>query len=283
MVEEGKKLVRQTVGEKLNAQSGESLAQEGKEIAQQKLNETLGSGQSSNRLVEEGRKFARDQLNARLDAEGQKQQAKNLSSSTSKILFAALAVAAAAYQLLGGQTHAEEASASPRYTKDQVSLLCLIGPSLSGKTTQAQRLLNRFPSEIDDIVSPTSFDHLSSILSSRHSHNRISLLLDDFPTTLDDAERIERELVPIFCFSFYDLPRTEFEKRLAKQTEAKEKAKRLQEFVRYTERLDPLLKRYRDQGNIYEISAEWETADEVWDQVEAKTESIFQLRQRGDL
>ena len=112
---------------------------------------------AKDRLVEEGKKFAKEKVSAKLNGEETKQQAKNLSSSTSKILFAGLAVAGAAYLLMGGQTHAEEARDSksgsgPKYSKEQVSLLCLVGPSLSGKTTQAKRLHKRFSSEIDDIV-----------------------------------------------------------------------------------------------------------------------------------
>ncbi|SJX61036.1 uncharacterized protein SRS1_12259 [Sporisorium reilianum f. sp. reilianum] len=246
---------------------------------------------AKDRLVEEGKKFAKEKLNEKLSAEETKQQAKNLSSSTSKILFAALAVAGAAYYLLGGEVHAEEARKSPdgkstpKYTKDQVTLLCLVGPSLSGKTTQAQRLLDRFPDELDAIVAPTSLDDLAALLASRSRSGakRISLILDNFPTTLADAQRIERELVPIFCFSFYDLPLNDFEKRLPRSMDDKERKSKVEEFRRYSEELEPLVKRYRDQGNIYEISADWESADEVWEQVEAKTEQILELRERGDL
>lgn len=240
--------------------------------------------------MEEGKKFAKEKVNERLSPDETKQQAKNLSNSTSKILFAGLAVAGAAYLLMGGQAHAEEArrptdsptGSAPKYTKDQVTLLCLVGPSLSGKTTQAKRLVKRFSSELDDIVSPTSLDELSSILASRtSSRKRTSLILDNFPTTLEDAQRIEKELVPIFCFSFYDLPLKDFEKRLPKDD--KKKQEKVEEFKKYTQRLEPLVKKYRDQGNIYEISADWESADEVWEQVEAKTEQILELREMGEL
>ncbi|KAJ1032489.1 hypothetical protein NDA16_000513 [Ustilago loliicola] len=232
-----------------------------------------------NKVVEEGKKFAKETVNEKLNSEDTKQQAKNLSSSTSKILFAGLAVAGAAYLLMGGTAHAEEArksdggSSGPKYTKDQVTLLCLVGPSLSGKTTQAKRLLKRFNSELDDIVQPKSIQELSSILSFRaSSKKRTSLILDNFPTTLEDARRIEKEIVPIFCFSFYDFPLKDFEKRLPKSTSEQDRRKKVEEFKKYTERLEPLVKKYRDQGNIYEISADWESADEVWEQVEAKTE-----------
>ncbi|SPO24914.1 uncharacterized protein UTRI_01419_B [Ustilago trichophora] len=248
---------------------------------------------AKDRLVEEGKKFAKEKVSAKLNAEDTKQQAKNLSSSTSKILFAALAVAGAAYLLVGGQTHAEEArtpndrkvtGSGPKYSKDQVTLLCLVGPSLSGKTTQAKRLLNRFSSELDDVVQPSSLEELSSILASRtSSKKRTSLILDNFPTTLEDAQRIEKEIVPIFCFSFYDLPLKDFETRLPKSSDEKDKEEKVEEFMKYTEKLEPLVKKYRDQGNIYEISADWDSADEVWEQVEAKTEQILELRERGDL
>ncbi len=179
---------------------------------------------AKDKLVEEGKKFAKEKVNQTLSGDEVKQQAKNLSSSTSKILFAALAVAGAAYMLIGGQTHAEEAprqpkdskaGPGPKYSKDQVTLLCLVGPHLSGKTTQAKRLVNRFSDKLDDIVQPKSLDELTSILSTRASSSkRISLILDNFPQTLEDAQKIESELVPIFCFSFYDLPLKDFEKRL---------------------------------------------------------------------
>lgn len=240
---------------------------------------------AKDRLVEEGKKFAKEKLDAKLNASETREQAKNLSSSTGKILFGLLAVAGVAYQFLGGDVHAEEARketspSGPKYSKDQVTLLCLVGPSLSGKTTQAKRLVKRF-SELDDVVSPTSFDELSSILASRASgKTRTSLILDNFPTTLEDAQRIENELVPIFCFSFYDLPLKDFEKRLPRKGDNKEK---VEQFQQYSKKLEPLVKKYRDQGNIYEISADWESADEVWEQVEAKTEQILELRERGEL
>ncbi|SNX82336.1 uncharacterized protein MEPE_01042 [Melanopsichium pennsylvanicum] len=246
---------------------------------------------AQDKLVEEGKKFAKEKVSQTLSGEEVKQQAKNASSSTSKILFGALAVVGAAYMLMGGQAHAEEArksedkkdGAGPKYSKDEVSLLCLVGPPLSGKTTQAKRLLNRFSSELDDVISPTCFEELSSILASSASgRKRVSLILDDFPNTLEEAQRIEEEIVPIFCFSFYDLPLKDFEKRLPKSTKD-ERSKKLDEFKKYTEKLEPLVKKYRDQGNIYEISADWDSADEVWEQVEAKTEQILELRERGDL
>ena len=104
-------------------------------------------GRPKNKVVEEGKKYAKEKVNQTLNSEDTKQQAKNLSSSTSKILFIGLAVAGAAYMLMGGQAHAEEERSpnashdgpGPKFSKDQVSLLCLVGPSLSGKTTQAKR------------------------------------------------------------------------------------------------------------------------------------------------
>lgn len=244
------------------------------------------------RVVEEGKKFAKEKVNETLNSEDTKQQAKNLSSSTSKILFAGLAVAGAAYMLMGGQTHAEEArgpkdsksSAGPKYSKDEVTLLCLVGPSLSGKTTQAKRLVDRFSDKLDDVVQPASLDELNSILSSRaSSKKRTSLILDNYPQTLEDAQKIEKEVVPIFCFSFYDLPLKDFEKRLPESVKDEERKKKVEEFKKYSEKLEPLVKKYRDQGNIYEISADWESADEVWEQVEAKTEQILELREMGEL
>lgn len=245
---------------------------------------------AKDKLVEEGKKFAKTKLNESLGADETKQQAKNLSSSMSKILFAGLAVAGAAYLLMDGTTHAEEArpptdssnASRPKYTKDEVTLLCLVGPSLSGKTTQAKRLVKRFSDELDDIVSPKSLEELKGILASRsEGRKRTSLVVDNFPTTLEDAQRIEKELVPIFCFSYYDLPLKDFEKRLPKDDE--EKTGKVEEFKKYTKSLEPLVKKYRDQGNIYEISADWDSADEVWEQVEAKTEQILELRERGDM
>ncbi|SYW74754.1 uncharacterized protein UBRO2_00164 [Ustilago bromivora] len=198
-----------------------------------------------NKVVEEGKKFAKETVDAKLNSEETKQQAKNMSSSTSKILFVGLAVAGAAYHFMGGTAHAEEARKSdgsgsgPKYTKDQ------------------------------------SIDELASILSSRaNSKKRTSLILDNFPNTLEDAQRIEKELVPIFRFSFYDLPLKDFGKRLPKSTSGEDK-KKVGEFKKYTENLEPLVKKYRHQGNIYEISADWDSADEVWEQVEAKTEQIL--------
>ncbi|ETS61174.1 hypothetical protein PaG_05130 [Moesziomyces aphidis] len=246
---------------------------------------------AKDKLVEEGKKFAREKVDEKLSGEEVKQQAKNASSSLSKILFGALAVAGAAYMIMGGTAHAEEAPKSkdqgesgPRYSKDKVSLLCLVGPSLSGKSTQAKRLLKRFSSEIDDIVQPKSLDDLNAILSSRTKGNkRVSLILDNFPSTLEDAQRIEAEIVPIFCFSFYDLPLKDFELRLPKSLSEEDRQKRIDEFNKYSKRLEPLIHKYRDQGNIYEISADWDSADEVWEQVEAKTEQILELRERGDL
>lgn len=66
--------------------------------------------EAKDKLVEEGKKLAKDKVNQTFNAEQAKQQAKNMSSSTGRILFIGLAVAGAAYLLVGsGQSHAEEA------------------------------------------------------------------------------------------------------------------------------------------------------------------------------
>lgn len=277
----------------LKQDAAEKIVEQGKKYAKSKLDsrintdqvmeqaQKLSASKTGEEFAEQGAKFAKDTL-----SEGMKGGAKSLAATTSRIVFALLAVAGTAYLMIGGETHAEEQRGAgkkeggPKYSKDQVSLLCLVGPSLSGKTTQAKRLVNRFK-ELDDIVQPKSFDELLHIISERAKPGkRTSLVVDNFPTTLEDAQRIEKEIVPIFCFSFYDLPLKDFEKRLPDKKDSKEK---VEEFKRYTEKLQPLVKQYRDQGNIYEISADWESADEVWEQVEAKTEQILELRERGDL
>lgn len=75
----------------------------------------------------------------------------------------------------------------------------------------------------------------------------------------------------------------DFGKRLPKSKSGEDKKKKVEELKKYTENLEPLVKKYRHQGNIYEVSADWDSADEVWEQVEAKTEQILELREMGEL
>lgn len=44
----------------------------------------------------------------------------------------------------------------------------------------------------------------------------------------------------------------------------------------------PLVKHFRNRGNILEISADWDSADEVWEQVEAKVEQVLELKEMGE-
>lgn len=46
--------------------------------------------------------------------------------------------------------------------------------------------------------------------------------------------------------------------------------------------LQPIVDHFRSRGNILEISAHWDSADEVWEQVEAKVEQVLELRDMGE-
>ncbi|PWZ01009.1 hypothetical protein BCV70DRAFT_158878 [Testicularia cyperi] len=244
--------------------------------------------QIKDKAVEKGKEYAKEAINDSGNREEVKRAATRASGSLSKILFAGLAVAGAFYMLSGGTAHNEEdrsqgPPSTAKFTKDQVSLLCLIGPHLSGKSSQAKRLLSRFDKELDGVVQPNSVDELVHMIKDKTKSakgRRLSLIVEGFPNKLEDAERIEKELVPIFCLSFYDLSLSEFEKRLPKDADH---AKEVDQYRKASKFLDPIVKKYRDQGNIYEISADWDSEEEVWEQVEAKTEQILELRDRGDL
>ena len=141
---------------------------------------------------------------------------------------------------------------------EEVSLLCLIGTPKSGRTTQAKRLSERFDLPI---IPASSSKTLAPGL----------YIVDGSPATLEQVPQLPG---PIWCTIFFDLPPSEYARRFNKPAKDVEKEYNA---------LQPLVHKFREQGNILEISAHWDDPDEVWEQVEAKTESILELRERGDM
>ncbi|EPQ31700.1 uncharacterized protein PFL1_01033 [Pseudozyma flocculosa PF-1] len=145
------------------------------------------------------------------------------------------------------------------------TLLVLLGSPRSGKSTQAQRLSKRFNLPIH----PSS----SSPTPPPETQLYIYELADATPSAV---ESLEKGSAPIWCILFFDLPLDAYRKRFPDDDEGAKKLERQRDDV------IRVVKRFRDQGNILEISADWESPDEVWEQVEAKVEQILELKERGE-
>ena len=149
----------------------------------------------------------------------------------------------------------------PRFTKDEVTLLCLIGVPGAGKTTQAKKINERWPdfTVLSDINSAEKLIFRITRDQRPKPGQRNSYIVDGFPRTMEDVERVEKELVPVFCVVFNDLPKEKAEERFGKDSAA------YKQWDKATKALEPVIKRYREEGNIIEISSDWDSADEVSD------------------
>lgn len=179
----------------------------------------------------------------------------------------------------------KEPKSNAAFTKDQIGVICVIGGPSSGKTTQLENASNRFDlvkldaskqdirKEIERIVSETS--------SARKDGKKIRVIIEGFPKTLEEANTFENEVVPILLIISIVLDASKGIERVKENDESYKRDAKIN-WKRFEDNSEGLIKRFRDQGNILEITGEW-PKDEVWEQVEAKLESALELDDRGEL
>lgn len=140
----------------------------------------------------------------------------NLSVSATAI---SLAILASAGLFNGRQTlHAEAKQAQPKtknehqqsgqpsFTKDDVSLLCLIGYASAGKSTQAKNLEKRWGKDGWTTVKVGSLDELRKTIETRkRDGEQLSLIVDGFPRSWEEAQALEKEVCSAAAASFVRL------------------------------------------------------------------------------
>lgn len=86
----------------------------------------------------------------------------------------------------------------PSYQKDEVSLLCLIGFPNSGKSTQASKLQERWGKEGWETVKVGSLEELRKTIEGKQKKGgQLSLIVDGFPRSWEEAQAVEREVSTI--------------------------------------------------------------------------------------
>ncbi|CAO1618518.1 unnamed protein product [Parajaminaea phylloscopi] len=213
-------------------------------------------------------------------------------------LGAGLGVGMTLFSLLRERVYAEAAPASPQsdaspsskrpeFGLKDVTLVCLVGVPKSGKSTQAKKLPQRF--EGFTVVDGAADDFDASTLARKVRAMRggdrggkskegkeALVVLDGYPRTLEQAREIEQSLCPIFVVLYFDLPRDVFQQRFTSGPKAE------QLWDPAAKQLGPLVDHFRSRGNILEISANWDSHEEVWEQVEAKVEQVLELKAMGE-
>lgn len=107
------------------------------------------------------------------------------------------------------------AGGKPAYGLDQVTLICLVGVGSSGKSTQASRLPKRFEG-FEVISGVSSVDEVHKEVQKRADKNgekETLLVLDGYPATLEEAQKIEKDTCPIFVVLYFDLPKEKYAER----------------------------------------------------------------------
>lgn len=167
-------------------------------------------------------------------------------------------------------------TSTAQFGLDQVTLICVVGVPGSGKTTQAKRMQERFKG-FELLSDVDSVQKLEEAVKSRRARpeakgKETQLIVDNVPLALEDTRKLEASLCPVFVVLYFDLPK---EISLKRGNDGRE-------WDQANERLRPLVEHFRNRGNILEISADWPSADEVWEQVEAKTEQVLELKAMGE-
>jgi len=167
-----------------------------------------------------------------------------------------------------------------KYTKRDVSVVCIIGGPAAGKSTQMQNIVKRFGltqvKASDDIPK-----QIEAAIASAPKGKKPRVILEGFPTTIEQSDRFERDVCPILVVLFIDLEAKQALARLEQRDKSIQNDARIN-WKRFEDKSRAIVKRFRDEGNILEITGEW-PADEVWEQIEAKFESALELDDRGEL
>lgn len=176
----------------------------------------------------------------------------------------------------------DSSSSGPQFSLDQVTLICVVGVHGSGKSSQASRLSKRFEGfrVLEDVKSTSDLSQRiqearKADVAKKGQHAETLLIVDGFPRTAEEAKEVEKSTCPIFVVTYMDLPKEDFAKRFPKRS-VKE------EWEPSAAKLQGIVEEFRKRGNILEIAAHWDTADEVWEQVEAKVEQVLELKAMGE-
>jgi len=160
-------------------------------------------------------------------------------------------------------------------------VICIIGGPKSGKSTQLQNIIKRFDIKqlnySDDVAALGK--QVEEAVSNGRDGKKPRVIIEGFPRTISQSDKFEAEVAPILVIIsiVLDSPKaldridTKIDKNDAKIN-----------WKRFDDNSEPIIKKFRFQGNILEITGEW-PADEVWEQVEAKLESALELDDRGEL
>ncbi|CAD6568835.1 MAG: hypothetical protein CYPHOPRED_002907 [Cyphobasidiales sp. Tagirdzhanova-0007] len=120
---------------------------------------------------------------------------------------------------------------------------------------------------------------LSDIISKAPGTAKPRVVVEGFPTNVDQANKFESEVCQILLIISIVL---ESEKGIARLQDEVAKRDAKINWKRFEDKSEGLINKFRYQGNILEITGEW-PEDEVWEQVEAKLESALELDDRGEL
>merc|ERR1712093_184569 len=154
-----------------------------------------------------------------------------------------------------------EASGSSKYTKDQV-----------GNITKRFNL-----DTVDGSFEAIQMEVAKRLKSSSPEGKKVYLVSENFPKDLAKLDEFQSSVVSVLLYIYIDVEPEKAAQRLKGSDDTFK-----QRWADFNKQAEPLVKKFRFQGNILEITGEW-PADEVWEQVEAKLESALELDERGEL
>jgi len=169
-----------------------------------------------------------------------------------------------------------EEKLNPIFSEKDVEVFAVIGPPLCGRATMCQRIARRF-----DMMNLGPEDDFFTEISSHMVAARgqkLRVVLNGFPKTLDEAKWFEEEICPISAIVFIDCPPEAAVKRTQEKAyNAVKGGHKL--FAKETE---SLIATFREKGNFLEIDGKLPLED-AWKMIDAKVESALELSKRGEL
>lgn len=147
---------------------------------------------------------------------------------------------------------------APVFSRDEVTVVMIIGSPKAGKTTNVMRIAKRFDCQVEladsDIYSDIALNLPTAHLSNPHGSSKLRIVVDDFavgaPDPLAQALQFEESVAPILLFMFVDCPLKDAELRV----DEKDRSTLANEYDAWHRRMAPLIKHYRHKGNFLEVS-----------------------------